>query len=872
METDSVSSNFMGMQKGLIYLFLTIFLTGTVYGNRWEIVSSDHETLVLDIEFIVQFQIDLEPEHITIGLPTDNYPQVESIFSVERPFNFTPVETPFIGVEWVGMQQIHSLNTATIRISPFAGNQQYYSSVRVTLRFDDAEFNPANNLSKHQKDFLSYSVANWETAQSWISESPRQHRTTFSESEHLIIGPTIFESASQPLIDHRVNSQYVRLDSIYTQFGDGSPSPAAIREYLMWAYTNWSSPPVFVLLMGDIEWVGTLYGHNYNGEYAADDYFVTPYTGSRPVAAIGRYPAHTSDDVDTFVAKLIEHETNPEFGPWRSRITLVADDAARPEPNIGDVNTGKSHTRYSEQVAERIPDQIEIKKIYMMDYPEVSDASAYGVVKPDATEALFAALEEGTAVLNYIGHGEPAKLAQEELLSKNRGDIHSIQTGMKLPIWIGGTCSWGYFDDPNYDAMSEDIIRLPGNGASAVITTSRNIGIPSNGLLVRNIVAGMFSDGQTADAAIGNVLQSVKPGTDAGRLFHLFGDPAMPLPFPKGIASLDSISSDTLITLSPTQFFGTQPFEQASGTGYVNLKEGTRFVTRHYIFLGNEEELSYYLPGASLFRGQFSFSGDQFSGELIVPKDISNLDTTGYLRTYILTENGEEALAVNSTVTFSGNGSVIDTEGPMVQFETSEGRILQTGDHFFKEEGLILRLSDINGINLTEEIGHEILLTDLSTGHETDVTERFVYDIDEITTGTIFVPLDEFDSELYIQVRAWDNANNLTEKEISLTQSDTDRLQLFQVYNFPNPFSDGTQFTFEITSPADVKIDIYTLGGKRIHSIDETYFPEAGYYTIPWNGTDHYGETIANGVYLYRLKATNSNHSVSIIEKLAKFR
>ena len=41
----------------------------------------------------------------------------------------------------------------------------------------------------------------------------------------------------------------------------------------------------------------------------------------------------------------------------------------------------------------------------MLEYPEVSDASAYGVVKPDATEALFKSLNNGTSIINYIGHG-----------------------------------------------------------------------------------------------------------------------------------------------------------------------------------------------------------------------------------------------------------------------------------------------------------------------------------------------------------------------------------------------------------------------------------------------------------------------------------
>ena len=67
----------------------------------------------------------------------------------------------------------------------------------------------------------------------------------------------------------------------------------------------------------------------------------------------------------------------------------IADDAARPEPNHGSIATGQSHTINSEQLANLIPPSINTEKLYMMEFPEVNDASAYGVIKPDATESLF---------------------------------------------------------------------------------------------------------------------------------------------------------------------------------------------------------------------------------------------------------------------------------------------------------------------------------------------------------------------------------------------------------------------------------------------------------------------------------------------------
>ena len=79
-----------------------------------------------------------------------------------------------------------------------------------------------------------------------------------------------------------------------------------------------------------------------------------------------------------------------------------------------------------------------------------------------------------------------------------------------------------------------------------------------------------------------------------------------------------------------------------------------------------------------------------------------------------------------------------------------------------------------------------------------------------------------------------------------------------------------TQFSFEINSTAQISVDIFTLGGRRIRRINPQS-KSAGYNFINWDGRDEYGDILANGVYLYRVKATNSNESVSTIGKIAKY-
>jgi hypothetical protein len=83
--------------------------------------------------------------------------------------------------------------------------------------------------------------------------------------------------------------------------------------------------------------------------------------------------------------------------------------------------------------------------------------------------------------------------------------------------------------------------------------------------------------------------------------------------------------------------------------------------------------------------------------------------------------------------------------------------------------------------------------------------------------------------------------------------------------NYPNPFTTSTAFVFTITGsevPQNIKIQIMTITGKVVREITKE---ELGPLHIgrnitefKWNGTDMYGQRLANGVYLYHV-VTNLN-------------
>jgi hypothetical protein len=91
------------------------------------------------------------------------------------------------------------------------------------------------------------------------------------------------------------------------------------------------------------------------------------------------------------------------------------------------------------------------------------------------------------------------------------------------------------------------------------------------------------------------------------------------------------------------------------------------------------------------------------------------------------------------------------------------------------------------------------------------------------------------------------------------------KTMISNLFNYPNPFTTSTAFVFTLTGsqlPQNMRIQILTITGKVVKEITQN---ELGPIHIgdnitqyKWDGTDTYGQKLANGVYLYRV-ITNLN-------------
>jgi len=73
--------------------------------------------------------------------------------------------------------------------------------------------------------------------------------------------------------------------------------------------------------------------------------------------------------------------------------------------------------------------------------------------------------------------------------------------------------------------------------------------------------------------------------------------------------------------------------------------------------------------------------------------------------------------------------------------------------------------------------------------------------------------------------------------------------------NYPNPFNLSTSISFSLPENCQISLKVYNIAGQMVKSFAAEY--GAGSHTITWDGTNTKGETVASGIYFYRLVAGN---------------
>jgi hypothetical protein len=83
---------------------------------------------------------------------------------------------------------------------------------------------------------------------------------------------------------------------------------------------------------------------------------------------------------------------------------------------------------------------------------------------------------------------------------------------------------------------------------------------------------------------------------------------------------------------------------------------------------------------------------------------------------------------------------------------------------------------------------------------------------------------------------------------------------LFELANYPNPFNPTTEISFNLPVMTNVRLDVYNIMGQKVTTLVDGPM-QPGPHSVTWNGMSDSGESVASGMYFYRLEAGNYSES-----------
>ncbi len=130
-----------------------------------------------------------------------------------------------------------------------------------------------------------------------------------------------------------------------------------------------------------------------------------------------------------------------------------------------------------------------------------------------------------------------------------------------------------------------------------------------------------------------------------------------------------------------------------------------------------------------------------------------------------------------------------------------------------------------------------------------------------------FTPLLEQDGQYELTIQASDvTGNESGEQDYRVSFEVIQKRSISNILPYPNPFSTATQFVYTLTgneAPEYFLIRIMTVSGRVVREISKEEFGpmEIGTHLsqFVWDGTDEFGDRLANGVYLYQVLVRNEN-------------
>jgi hypothetical protein len=413
---------------------------------------------------------------------------------------------------------VTNLASANVLVYRMSGNGGMQRLENVSVQANGSTYTASFAGTQSADTYLVTSV---EALNTPVLEAMRQPANLDQAAQYLIISHPDFITGIQPLVAYHqaqgMSVSVVDVNDLYAKYTYGIFDPSAIKQYIAYAAKNLGTK--YVLLVGGdtfdyrnylkkngISFIPSLYtATGPEATYVPVDPLYADLNGDNvPDLAIGRLPVRSTAELGMVVSKTLAY-TGKTYG----QTAFFASDANDGIVSYKDVSNG---------MAAGLPSSWSVHSVSLDDMSVAS-----------AKAQLLAAMNGGTALVNFTGHSGPQEWTFDNLFAN--ADAAGLTNAGKPFVVVQWGCWNTYYVDPIYSYLVQKFLFSGDKGAAAVLGGTTLVDSTSEqmlgDLLTPRLVSPGMSIGQALEDAKTELAKTHPEMLDVLLGWSLMGDPGL---------------------------------------------------------------------------------------------------------------------------------------------------------------------------------------------------------------------------------------------------------------------------------------------------------------------------------------------------------
>lgn len=464
------------------------------------------------------------PEATPTGTP-DTTPtatlEESTIVSIEDFFPASPVQ--LINTYVVRGHQVGQLQFWPVQYSPTNQTVLIYQELTLRINIHQADMRVATNNSAAYSSSAFESLLSSQIINYNQGIQVNGSRSTSIEPM-IIIAPDAFISGLTTLVNLKQSQGHpVTLVGLSTT---GS-TPQAIKSYIQSAYTSWSTPPSYVLLVGDVN-NGSLSMPAFIGSSSqtVTDLYYGTVDGSDwiPDIFVGRLPARNTTQLNTMINNLVAYNNLTGTEEWIKKAAFLA-------------SNDSTYWQVAEDTQDYVIQNRTLPKGYTGSFPSSPQAGGdklYAHTYSAGNSQVVNAINNRRSLISYSGHGSRTSWGGPSYSQTNIRNISSTGT---FSVVTSFACITGDYNIT--ESFSETWMLQPNKGAVTFIGSSSNSYWGPDDILERAMMNSLYNGTPSANIVSSfrfaglMAVHAARPGTGTAQSryywesYNLLGDPSL---------------------------------------------------------------------------------------------------------------------------------------------------------------------------------------------------------------------------------------------------------------------------------------------------------------------------------------------------------